>query len=297
MQITEVKSQSNPLEKPFHDYERKYALLLGRIWPDQFKERPTRKATHGRGVFKISEKNRKLINKYRIYLENDTNSIARNMRILHLLAVCTEMLGKNYEDARKSDIEALVTCFNTQPTWGSTTVNMHKQTLKMFYKWYKGSLEEFPKIVKWIKVHTAAYTDKLPEDLLTESDVKSIINHCDHPMKRALISMLWETGARIGEIGVLNIRNVAFNGTEANVMLKGKTGMRQVLLVSTVPLLKEWISMHPNRENRDSPLFVITSNYNKGRRLTYDAMRKSIAEATKRESRSVQFVRVSEPLS
>jgi hypothetical protein len=57
--------------KSFHNYERQYALLLNRIFPDQY---PCEvKATHGyaRKPFQISEANRKHLTRYRINLENE----------------------------------------------------------------------------------------------------------------------------------------------------------------------------------------------------------------------------------
>ena len=54
---------------------------------------------------------------------------------------------------------------------------------------------------------------KLPgqDGLLTEDDIKKLVEATDHPRNKALISLLYESGCRVGEIASLQINNVAFD--------------------------------------------------------------------------------------
>ncbi|MBM3282223.1 MAG: hypothetical protein FJY86_02685, partial [Candidatus Diapherotrites archaeon] len=228
--------------KSFHNYERQYALVLSRIFPEKYPRDFTQK--HGRQgrPFNLTPSNRAVIEKYRTHLENEGgSSLARRKRILILIANIAELLGTDFETATREDIEKLVSKIMNHPNWNETTKAMHKQTLKSFYRWFKGNSDFFPEIVRWIKCIKRSGSNKLPEEMLSEEEVQKIIEAADHPMKRALISTLWETGARIGELGSANIRNIQFDGTEATIMLNGKTGMRQVLLLSSTPFLRDWI--------------------------------------------------------
>ena len=46
--------------------------------------------------------------------------------------------------------------------------------------------------------------------------------------------LLSETGARIGEIGSMKIKHVSFEQYGARLTVKGKTGMRKILLFNSV---------------------------------------------------------------
>ncbi len=276
--------------KSFHNYERQYTLLLNRIFPDQY---PCEvKATHGyaRKPFQISDANRKHLSRYRINLENEGGtSLARRKRILHLMANLAEMLGTDFETATKEELEVLVSKIMNYPSWNETTRTMHKQTLKTFYKWFQGNNEFFPPKVSWIRCLKTANSNKLPEEMLSEEEVQRIIEASDHPMKKSLISVLWETGARVGEIGNAKIRSIQFDGTEATIMLDGKTGMRQVLLVSSVPFLKEWLAIHPLKNDKNAPLVVIVSNLHQGERLSYASICRMLTETIEKASITKPF--------
>ena len=76
----------------------------------------------------------------------------------------------------------------------------YKSTLRRFYKWLSNS-EEYPEEVKWIKLKIKNGNHKLPEELLNEEDIKAMIEKADSLRDKALISVLYESGGRIGEIG------------------------------------------------------------------------------------------------
>jgi len=81
--------------------------------------------------------------------------------------------------------------------------------LKCFYKWLNDDIE-YPESVKWIgtKVKTTDREVHSANDLITEEEIKKVIHSAKHPRDKAFISILYESGARIGEIGSLQIKNV-----------------------------------------------------------------------------------------
>ena len=60
--------------------------------------------------------------------------------------------------------------------------------------------------------------------MLTEQDILEIINCAIKLSDKAMVALLWDTGARIGEIGTLKIRHIKFDEHGAIVSVKGKTG-------------------------------------------------------------------------
>ncbi len=81
------------------------------------------------------------------------------------------------------------------------TKHDYKVALKRFYRWLKDGGEEYPEEVKWIRTTLTARDELLPEELLMEEEVMRLVDACDNPRDKAFIMTLYESGARIGELG------------------------------------------------------------------------------------------------
>jgi len=102
----------------------------------------------------------------------------------------------------------------------------------------------------------------LPVDqLITRDDISRIIEACEKPRDRALFMLMWDSGARISELLSLNIGHIQFDQYGAVVIVNGKTGMRRLRLISSVPDLQMWINLHPLRHDNNAPLFVTSRKY------------------------------------
>lgn len=96
---------------------------------------------------------------------------------------------------------------------------------------------DLAQLVKLPKVRT----QKLPEELLTPSDVRALLAAARTTADRALISLLYETGARISEILTMQYRHCQFDPAGCLLILTGKTGMRRVRIRESVEYLDAWI--------------------------------------------------------
>jgi len=67
----------------------------------------------------------------------------------------------------------------------------------------------------------------------------------------------------------LRIKHVSFDEFGVVLRVSGKTGERRVRVVSSAPLVASWLTHHPNREDREAPLWTQSKN----EPLTYDAAR------------------------
>ena len=157
----------------------------------------------------------------------------------------------------------------------------YKVALKKFYKWY--SKEDSPEMTRWIKTSVKKKDQKLPDDMLTEPDILTLIEYAEHMRDKAIIALLWDIGARIREIGTLTIRHISFDEHGAIVDVRGKTGYRRVRAVWSVEYLKAWLQVHPEGYNPDAPLWVtLDSKENLLEPFLYGAIRMKLQRIAKK---------------
>ena len=96
-------------------------------------------------------------------------------------------------------------------------------------------------------------------DLLTEEEVMTLIRACQSSRDRALISVLYEGGFRISELGTLTWGQVSFDehGTVINVNVKTEKP-RHIRLVAATQFLAAWKRDYPF-EPVDNTLVFITA--------------------------------------
>ena len=180
-------------------------------------------------------------------------SRARVIKYLDTLERTARLLKKPFKRASKNDIAELIRWVESQ-NYSEWTKHDYKVIFKIFYRWLRKT-EGYPEEVRWIKTGTKK-NNTLPEELLTEEEVKRMTEVASNPRDKALILVLYESGCRIGEILSLKIRNVQFDGYGAQLIVHGKTGMRRVRIVASAPKLAIWLDNHPLKENLDAPLWV-----------------------------------------
>jgi integrase len=64
--------------------------------------------------------------------------------------------------------------------------------------------------VRWIKINVRNANNKLPEDILTFEEVQKIAQTAYTKRGKAFVITLFESGARIGEILPLKIKDLEF---------------------------------------------------------------------------------------
>ena len=85
--------------------------------------------------------------------------------------------------------------------------------------------------------------------------------------------MARDLSARPYEILNLKIKDIVFKTTADNkqyaeVLVNGKTGIRHIPLIQSIPYIKDWLSNHPSRNNPNSPLFPGLGRNCVGRQLS-----------------------------
>ncbi len=185
-------------------------------------------------------------------------SIGRTVRYMQSMRKLAEWMKVDLEDATKDDIKTVVAEINKMD-YSPWTKQMYRVVLRKFYQWVRGfewNSKKYPEEVEWIRTTVSNNNKKLPEEMLTEEEIKKLINVAEHPRNRAFVSVLYESGCRIGELLMLKIKHVEFDGHGARLHVSGKTGSRVVRIVASVPYLQEWINKHPMKNDKESPLWV-----------------------------------------
>lgn len=102
----------------------------------------------------------------------------------------------------------------------------------------------------WIKTGIKTGKQKIPEELLTQEEIVRMIQAGKTARDKALMSSLYESGARFGEWIAVRLMHLQFNGNFVRMFLpESKTMKRPIPLVSSLPYLKEWINNHPFADN------------------------------------------------
>ena len=220
-----------------HEYKRKLKKSLERLESS-----------------KISRANKKAIVDFHQECFAEGLSIARVERYVFILKQIAEILKKDFKRATKKDIIRVMQEIESRD-YTEWTKLFYKVALKKFYRWLRGTKEPPPEVA-WIKLTMKNGNHKLPEELLTQDDVKKMVEAAKTLRDKALIAVLYESGCRVGEIASLQIKNVSFDKYGALLIVDGKTGMRRVRIINTVPYLASWLSMHPMRGNPDAPVWI-----------------------------------------
>jgi hypothetical protein len=109
-----------------------------------------------------------------------------------------------------------------------------------------------------------------------------MIEAADYVRDKALIAVLYDTGARVSEIGNLKIKDLNFDQYGGVIKVDGKTGMRRIRIIFSVPYINMWLSTHPLRDNQDSYLWVTLSRRAKCSQLRYHSINDSLKIIAKR---------------
>ncbi|MCW4040396.1 MAG: tyrosine-type recombinase/integrase [Candidatus Bathyarchaeota archaeon] len=117
----------------------------------------------------------------------------------------------------------------------------------------------YPDVVAWMQRPSQRRIRKKvqrPNQLLTEEDVQRLVDASFTVRDRALYMMLWDSGARIGEILDLRVGSIKFDEHGAYTYVSGKTGQRRIRFVHASAYIRELLSVHPQHDDPNSFLFL-----------------------------------------
>ena len=114
-----------------------------------------------------------------------------------------------------------------------------------------------------------------PTDLWTQEDDQLFLKYCPSVREKCYHMISRDTACRPHEILGLRMKDIVFEMANdrqyAEVLVNGKTGSRCVPLINSIPYVKDWIDVHPQRTNPNAYL-IFGNGKSYGRKLTTDTM-------------------------
>ena len=228
---------------------------------------------------KISKENKKTSIEFKDYLLSEGIGVAKIGRYILDLRKFAKILSKDIKKANEKDLRKVVAQIE-QSELAPESKKCFKVMIRKLYRFIRGINErgKYPKEVEWISIAIPRNHNKLPEELLTEEEIKRIIKNCGCLRDKALISSVSESGARVSEIAMMKIKHVSFEEYGARITIQGKTGTRKILVIASGPYLQQWVNEHLRNESPDSYLW-----YNpQGELLSYARISAILKRAAKK---------------
>ena len=192
-----------------------------------------------------TESNKKLVLSFLTKKEAEGLSLVQRLKYLISLKQFVSTTNKNFEDMTEKDMEKFLLSLNG---YKPSTKHTRYYCVKKFLEFVGKKFE--------LKVRFDTKNNKLPEELLTEEEVWKMVENCENPRDKAFISVLYESGCRIGELLPLKIRQVSFDQYGCVITVKGKTGQRRIRLIKSVPYLRNWLENHKLRNEPESYVWL-----------------------------------------
>jgi site-specific recombinase XerD/ribosomal protein L40E len=223
----------------------------------------------------VSELNRELITGFIDWCFSNRIGEHRAVKYISTLKHIAIDLNMDFDKVTKKEMEAYIGRLerSDKSNW---TKHDYKIAVKKFYTWLNGGKES--ELTDWIKTTLSKKETRMPEELLIEEEVLKLIGAAKSPRDKALIALMWDVGARIGEIANIKIKNLTFDEYGMSVLLNGKTGPRRVRAVWSIQYIMSWLEMHPDKKNNNAMLWVNSEN----KPISYQAVRKQLIRITNR---------------
>jgi site-specific recombinase XerD len=206
------------------------------------------------------------------------------------------MAKKDFEKYTREDMNALAS--HIREKYGQETARDYLVMLRLFIKyiWEQKGNEyeenEFPDVIKKIKPGNRHIPKIARAQLLSMDNVKEMANLTKNLRDRCFIIMLYESGCRIGELigdethPGIHLRDIKNDQYGVVVDVEGKTGARSLRLIASAPAIANWLQTHPDKDNRDSPLFCAIWGTKRGERVNYRYWKNLLTGKTDNRKRS-----------
>jgi len=164
----------------------------------------------------------------------------------------------SFRKATRKEIETYVGRLNVRTNYSANSKSDTKKILKRFYKFVRNGnadkLTPYPLEVAWINTEIKRNEQKEPE-VLMEDETKKLVEAATSTRTKAFISVISEGGFRIGEMLSATIGDVLFDEHGARLTVRGKTGQRTVRLITSAPILGQYLQAHVLKHEPQAPLW------------------------------------------
>ena len=137
---------------------------------------------------------------------------------LATIEVMTSSLEKDVRTIQTEDLRKYLTDYQTQNGSSKVTIDNIRRILSSFFSW----LEDEDYIIKSPvrRIHKVKTVSNIKETY-TDEELELMRDNCEELRDLAIVDMLASTGMRIGEMVLLNRKDIDFNERECIVLGKG----------------------------------------------------------------------------
>jgi len=257
--------------------------------------------------------NKKYLKEFEEYNKNKGLSPATITLQSKVIKVATEQIKKDFNTLTKKDMENYFLFLKKK--YAKSSVEQMKITTKKFFKWLhdRNTDEEiekvreqmikdgatqleidrkewelrnyrpkYPMCVDWLRAKPVP-TNKTEKDVILPEEIYKIISVCDHPQHRAIISLMWDIGLRIGQLCDIKLEDLTINGNKIDITFElDWDEVRTVPTIDSTPALFEWLNQHPYKNDPNKNLFVTLCRHKYGNRYTENGLYGLIVSLGKR---------------
>lgn len=163
------------------------------------------------------------------------------------------MLERIHKEIRKivtDDLRLYLTDYQTENNSSKVTIDNIRRILSSFFSWLEDEGYIFKSPIR--RIHKVK-TDKIIKETYTDEELEKLRDNCVEERDLAIIDMLASTGMRIGEMVLLNRKDVNFQERECIVFGKGRKERIVYFDARTKLHLKNYLD---SRKDDNEALFV-----------------------------------------
>lgn len=233
-----------------------------------------------------NKNNVQIIKSYHKYLvDNDksSNAINNTMKLIFLFSKFLESKYNFIELLQINNKDILLLFLDSkkkgkdedpEQRW-ITTWNDYLHRLVTFFRWIDGTLVKknsdpsdwiTPQFCKIKPKRTKRFSPYSENEIWTREELLKIVKYESNPRNKAIITLMWDLNARPHEITLLKIKNVRLGEKygEGEIPHQAKTGSGPILLTLSFPYVRDWLNVHPLK---NEPNAYLIGNYYNGSKI------------------------------
>jgi site-specific recombinase XerD len=226
------------------------------------------------------------------YLDEFLSKSTKATSICNIFATLNQMtlgIKKPFKEITRQDMSAFCRKLRIGriKEYSPRTIASKNTYIMNFFKWYYKIneieyKEDYPSVVCGLS-KKAPRKELLSTDMLTQLDIRKMVESCHTIRDKTILMMLYEMGCRARELTQLKLKDVIISTHSIDVTIqKSKSRPRVNTLINSYVYLQEYLNRHPHKGNGEAPLFVNLSNAQFGRALLYQGLLSVIRTARKR---------------
>lgn len=133
----------------------------------------------------------------------------------------------------------------------------YRVAVRMFGE-HTTSGEDIPEPIELLSAGTPRNYNPMPDPakmLWWEDHIMPMVDKANHLRDKAAITVAWDSGARSEEFCNLRVGDVSDHKHGLKISVDGKRGERSILLIPSVPYLRQWLNVHPASDDPSAPLW------------------------------------------